>query len=119
MNDQDQLAERFEQHRNRLRAVAYRMLGSRSEAEDAVQESWLRLSGADHDIASRAMYFEQLTYAARPVLVNGAPGAVVFLGEKSYSVLGFTVSGGRIAEMNILSDPLRLQALNLAFVDVA
>jgi RNA polymerase sigma-70 factor (ECF subfamily) len=38
------LAEQFEAHRTRLRAVAYRMLGSRSEADDAVQESWLRLS---------------------------------------------------------------------------
>src|SRR5437868_3181430 len=47
MNDEDRLAERFEQHRARLRAVAYRMLGSLSEADDAVQEAWLRLSGAD------------------------------------------------------------------------
>src|ERR671915_122604 len=42
-NDHDWLAERFEEHRTHLRAVAYRMLGSVSEAEDAVQESWLRL----------------------------------------------------------------------------
>ena len=47
MNDQDWLAERFEQHRTRLRAVSYRMLGSLSEADDAVQEAWLRLSRAD------------------------------------------------------------------------
>ncbi|MEU3766620.1 sigma-70 family RNA polymerase sigma factor [Amycolatopsis keratiniphila] len=43
----DRLTERFEEHRTRLRAVAYRMLGSSSEAEDAVQDTWLRLNRAD------------------------------------------------------------------------
>src|SRR5438874_7693861 len=47
MSEQDWLAERFEEHRTRLRAVAYRMLGSLSEADDAVQEAWVRLSRAD------------------------------------------------------------------------
>ena len=47
MDENDWLAERFEADRPRLRAVAYRMLGSRSEADDAVQEAWLRLSRAD------------------------------------------------------------------------
>jgi RNA polymerase sigma factor (sigma-70 family) len=44
MSERDWLAERFEEHRTHLRAVAYRMLGSLSEADDAVQEAWLRLS---------------------------------------------------------------------------
>jgi RNA polymerase sigma factor (sigma-70 family) len=49
MNERQQLAEQFEQARPHLRAVAYRMLGSTSEAEDAVQEAWLRLSRSDAD----------------------------------------------------------------------
>jgi RNA polymerase sigma-70 factor (ECF subfamily) len=47
MDEHDVLAERFEAHRSRLRAVAYRTLGSASEADDAVQEAWLRLSRSD------------------------------------------------------------------------
>jgi RNA polymerase sigma-70 factor (ECF subfamily) len=49
MNERDWLAERFEERRTRLRAVAYRMLGSLSEADDAVQEAWLRLNRSDAD----------------------------------------------------------------------
>ena len=45
--DRDTLADRFESHRTHLRAVAYRMLGSLAEAEDVVQDSWLRASRAD------------------------------------------------------------------------
>jgi RNA polymerase sigma-70 factor (ECF subfamily) len=47
MDENEWLAERFEEHRTHLRAVAYRMLGSVSEADDAVQEAWLRLSRSD------------------------------------------------------------------------
>jgi len=47
MNERDWLAARFEEHRPRLRAVAYRMLGSLGDADDAVQEAWLRLTRTD------------------------------------------------------------------------
>ena len=47
MDENEFLAKRFEEHRSHLRAVAYRMLGSLSEADDAVQEAWLRLSRSE------------------------------------------------------------------------
>jgi RNA polymerase sigma factor (sigma-70 family) len=50
MDDRDWLAGQFEAHRGHLRAVAYRMLGSSSEADDAVQEAWLRLSRSDTSV---------------------------------------------------------------------
>lgn len=47
MSEKELLAQRFEEHRSHLRAVAYRMLGSLNEADDAVQETWLKLSRSD------------------------------------------------------------------------
>ena len=49
VHGRDVITEEFERHRPHLRAVAYRMLGSLSEADDAVQESWLRLNRSDAD----------------------------------------------------------------------
>ena len=49
MDEREFLAQQFEEHRTRLRAVAYRMLGSLSEADDAVQETWLRLNRVDSE----------------------------------------------------------------------
>ena len=49
MNENDLLAGRFEDHRGHLRAVAFRMLGTAGDADDAVQEAWLRLSRSDTD----------------------------------------------------------------------
>jgi RNA polymerase sigma-70 factor (ECF subfamily) len=48
MDENNLLAERFKDYRGHLRAVAYRILGSLGEADDAVQEAWLRLSQADN-----------------------------------------------------------------------
>ena len=293
MDQQDWLAERFEQHRPRLRAVSYRMLGSLSEADDAVQEAWLRFSGADtsavqdlgawlttvvariclnalrsrkarpeeplgahlpdpivsavgavnpedealladsvglallvvldslapaerlafvlHDVfdvpfeqvapivdrseaatrqlasrarrrlrttgtsdvdvakqwelvdaflaaardgdfdgllkvldpdvvrrvdagatlpgvppilrgaqavASGALGFQKLGYVSRRALINGGPGVVSFAGDEPVSVVGFTIAGGKIVEMNILTDPARLRQLDLTVVAV-
>src|SRR5262249_34767848 len=50
VNEQDVLAERFEQHRSYLHAVAHRMLGATGEADDAAPDAWLRLSRSDSDI---------------------------------------------------------------------
>src|SRR6266513_6223414 len=52
MHTPESLADQFEEHRPHLRAVAYRMLGSMTEADDAVQEAWLRLSAADSSAVS-------------------------------------------------------------------
>ena len=49
MDEKEWLAERFEEHRTHLKAVAYRMLGSLSEADDAVQEAWVRLNRTDEE----------------------------------------------------------------------
>jgi hypothetical protein len=88
VDEHDVLAERFESHRLRLRGVAYRMLGSLSKADDAVQESWLRLScrepgwhaskvvrGASA-VTAQTLTFSRLAGFAQPALMNGAAGLV-------------------------------------------
>src|ERR687897_414186 len=210
MEERDWLVEEFEAHRAHLRAVAYRMLGSLSEADDAVQEAWLRLSRSDtsdvenlggwlttvvgrvclnmlrsrgsrreeplaahvpdpivsrddvfdpeHDalfaaaragdfealvavldpdvvartdggpgasvvvrgastLASRAVAFAQPAAVVRPVLVNGAAGVVVSVDGRPVSVMGFTVTDGRIVAVDILSDPERIRRLDLSALD--
>ena len=79
-----ELAERFEENRPRLRAVAYRMLGSQAEADDAVQEAWLRLSRA-----------------------GGAVG-----GEPRVAAR-FRIEDGRIAAIDVITDPGRLAEMVL------
>jgi len=144
MAERDWLAERFEEQRPHLRAVAYRMLGSLSDADDAVQETWLRLSQADSDevenlrawlttIVGRVSLnmlparksrreepietFSRLSPDAKPALVNGAAGVVVVLGGRPFAVMGFTVVGSRIVAIDVLSDPERLRHIELAVLD--
>ena len=65
-------------------------------------------------VAEQAMLFRRLAPGARPALVNGTPGFVVFDGDRPYAVLGVTVRGTKIAEIDILADPDRLEAMDLA-----
>lgn len=134
------LAQRFEQNRTRLRAVAYRMLGSLSGADDAVQESWLRLNRTDtsdpdvllrvdtgavpagasglvrgaHAVAQRAQSFAWRAQFARRALVNGAAGLAVVPHDRPYAIIGFTIRDGRIVQIDILADPARLRQFDLA-----
>lgn len=68
-------------------------------------------------VAKRAMTFARLSPHVRPALVNGAAGVVVAPDGRLFSVMGFTVAGGRIVEIDALSDPQRLQRLDLAVLD--
>lgn len=69
-----------------------------------------------HAVAQSALAFRRLASGAREALINGTPGFVVFDGDQPYSILGFTLRDGRIAELDILLDPTRLAALDLSAV---
>jgi RNA polymerase sigma-70 factor, ECF subfamily len=66
------------------------------------------------EVASRAMTFARLSPFVRPVLVNGVAGALVVPEGEVFSVMAFTVAGGRIAAIDILADPNRLDGLEFA-----
>ena len=72
-----------------------------------------RIERGARAVASGAVTFNTLGYVSRRALVNGAPGVVTFAGEQPFAVLGFTVAGGKIVEMNILADPARIRRLDL------
>ena len=69
------------------------------------------------EVATGASRFARGAPHARPVLVNGTAGAAVVVNGKAISVVGFTVRGGKIVEMDVLADPERLAQLDLAFLD--
>jgi RNA polymerase sigma factor (sigma-70 family) len=68
-------------------------------------------------IAGRAVMFAQPSALVRPALVNGAAGVVVTLGQEPISVWGFTVTDGKIVEIDIVADPERLRQLDLAVLN--
>ncbi|RKN39334.1 RNA polymerase sigma factor SigJ [Micromonospora endolithica] len=74
------------------------------------------LTGA-RTVAGQAVTFGRLFPYARPALVNGAAGVVVVADGRPLSVMGFTVSGGRVAAIDVLTDPERLRRLDLAGLD--
>ena len=68
-------------------------------------------------VAAQALEFRNLASSARAVLVNGAAGAVVVRDGRPFSIIGITVRGGRITEIDIVADPQRLARLDLSFLD--
>jgi RNA polymerase sigma factor (sigma-70 family) len=68
-------------------------------------------------VAEQALTFSHLAQFARPALVNGAVGAVVMPHGRPFSVLGFTVTGGKIVEIDVIVDVERLERLDLAILD--
>ncbi|HEX5579177.1 MAG TPA: RNA polymerase sigma factor SigJ [Candidatus Limnocylindria bacterium] len=67
-------------------------------------------------VAKRAFTFRGLADGARPALVNGAAGLVVFRGRHPFAVMAFTVAGDRIVEIDILADPERLATVDVSAV---
>jgi RNA polymerase sigma-70 factor (ECF subfamily) len=68
-------------------------------------------------VASRAVRFANPKAELRPVLVDGAAGVVVMVDGEPFSIMGFTVRGDRVAEVDVLADPDRLAALDLSAID--
>jgi DNA-directed RNA polymerase specialized sigma24 family protein len=117
VNEHDWLAQRFETHRTHLRAVAYRMLGSISEADDAVQEAWLRLSRSDTSAIHNPGGWLTTVVGRVCLDMHGAVGVVVAPRGRLLAVLGFTITRRKIVEIDILANPASLRQLDLALLD--
>jgi RNA polymerase sigma-70 factor (ECF subfamily) len=81
-----------------------------------VAEGFFEVRGAE-EVASRAMRFAHLAPYVRPALINGAAGVVVMPRGRPTAVMGFTVAGGRVLEIDALADPKRLAQLDLTILD--
>jgi RNA polymerase sigma-70 factor (ECF subfamily) len=76
----------------------------------------VEVRGAEN-VARRSQTFTRMGMLRRPVLVNGAPGAVCVLDGTPFSVMAFTVRGAKIAEIDILRDPEWLSQIDLTALD--
>ena len=85
----------------------------RSDGGTAHPDASVVLRGAAA-VAGRALVIAQPSVSKRPVLVNGAAGVVVTLGGQLYGVMGFTVSRGKIVEIDVIIDPERLRRVDVA-----
>ena len=89
---------------------------SRSDGGPTRPEVTAVVRGA-REVAARAMTFARLSPFVRPALVNGAAGVVVAPHGEPFAVMGFTVAGGRIVEIDAITDPARLRELDLTVLD--
>src|ERR671929_199335 len=138
MDKHDCLAQHFEENRTHLRAVAYRMLGSLSEVDDAVQEAWLRLSRADAGgidnlggwlttvvarvcldmLRSRQSRREEPFAADAPEpAADGPSGVIVAPQGRLTRALRFTIANGRITEIEIIGNQERLAGLEVSVLE--
>jgi len=76
-----------------------------------------RILQSAREVASEAFLFRSLSPYVRPALVNGAAGVVVAPEGKPFAVMGFTVVGGKIVEIDAIGDPERLAGLDLVVLD--
>jgi RNA polymerase sigma-70 factor (ECF subfamily) len=87
-----------------------------SDGGRAHRDATVEVRGA-RAVAERALMFARLSPYVRPALVNGAAGVVVAPRGRPFSVMGFTVAGGRIVAIDVLADPERLSRLDLTVLD--
>ena len=99
MADNEWLAAAFAEHRDHLRAVAYRLLGSMADADDAVQDTWLRLTGADtSDVENLGGWLTTLLSATKVPCAPSASGIAALI-RRTRSNSGPTPAGGRSASV--------------------
>ena len=132
MDEHDWLAERFEEHRAHLRAVVDAFLAAARAGDFAALLAVLDpdvvlradraavAAGASREVRGAPAVADTFSGRARfaqPALVNGAVGAVWAQGGRPRVVFGFTITRGKIAEIDLVADPERLRQLDLAVLD--